>query len=349
MIPPPYDEPVDRRQRRPQRLDARGVRQALAGVRSPARHHHRRQLVAAHRRRERAAPDERVEGQGARLQAARVLEIVGLRGGRSRLAAPDGAGLRRCPRRSSAPGSRSTDMDLVDMHEAFAAQVASNLKALASQEVRRRRSSAATEAVGEIDPDEAQRQRRLDRASVTRSRRPARAWCSPRCASSRSAAGSTRSSRSARRAASAPPSFWRRMTTESAYPAAGNRAAQRALGRVRTDGVAVVTYDVPGEPVNTLKASFAASSSGVSTEIASDPRSRRPSSSRARPTRFIAGADIEMLKARHDGRRRRGAVRAGHARDRAHRRVAEADRRRGARRRARRRLRGRARLPRARR
>ncbi|MCK7477402.1 MAG: hypothetical protein M0C28_07875 [Candidatus Moduliflexus flocculans] len=44
-------------------------------------------------------------------------------------------------------------MDLVDMHEAFAAQVLSNLQAFASRELRPREASAATRPLGEIDPD----------------------------------------------------------------------------------------------------------------------------------------------------------------------------------------------------
>jgi acetyl-CoA acyltransferase len=43
-------------------------------------------------------------------------------------------------------------MDLVDIHEAFAAQVASNLKALASKKFAQEH-LGRSEAVGEIDPD----------------------------------------------------------------------------------------------------------------------------------------------------------------------------------------------------
>ena len=49
------------------------------------------------------------------------------------------------------------------------------------------------------------------------------------------------------------------MTFQPAYESTQQQqpALAKALSMlVRTDGVAVVTYDVPGEPVNTLKATF---------------------------------------------------------------------------------------------
>lgn len=55
------------------------------------------------------------------------------------------------PRALDRAGLRLADMDLVDMHEAFAAQVAANRKALASSAFARERLGRA-EAVGEIDP-----------------------------------------------------------------------------------------------------------------------------------------------------------------------------------------------------
>ena len=84
----------DRRQRRAQRLEARVVLEASAGVRQGPRNHHRRQLFAAHRRRERAALDERVEGQGARIPAARVFALFRVFGRRPRLAAAHGPSVR---------------------------------------------------------------------------------------------------------------------------------------------------------------------------------------------------------------------------------------------------------------
>ena len=57
----------------------------------------------------------------------------------------------RCRRRSAARDGTSADIDLVDMHEAFAAQVLSVLKMLASAPFARARLGRDT-AVGEIDP-----------------------------------------------------------------------------------------------------------------------------------------------------------------------------------------------------
>ena len=51
------------------------------------------------------------------------------------------------------------DIDLVEMHEAFAAQVASNLQALASPDFAKKAGWSAP--VGEVDRDAAQRERRL--------------------------------------------------------------------------------------------------------------------------------------------------------------------------------------------
>ena len=45
--------------------------------------------------------------------------------------------------------------------------------------------------------------------------------------------------------------------------------------RVRPEGVAVVTYDVAGEPVNTLKATFAADFERIFAEVERDPRMAR--------------------------------------------------------------------------
>jgi acetyl-CoA acyltransferase len=55
------------------------------------------------------------------------------------------------PRALERAGLSLKDMDLVDMHEAFAAQVASNLQALASAKFASEKLGKAT-AVGEIDP-----------------------------------------------------------------------------------------------------------------------------------------------------------------------------------------------------
>jgi acetyl-CoA acyltransferase len=55
------------------------------------------------------------------------------------------------PKALDRAGMKLADMDLVDMHEAFAAQVASNLKALASKSFAEEK-LGRSEAIGEIDP-----------------------------------------------------------------------------------------------------------------------------------------------------------------------------------------------------
>ncbi len=82
---------------------------------------------------------------------------------------------------------------------------------------------------------------------------------------------------------------------------------------VRPDGVAVVTYDVPGEPVNTLKASFAADFDRVFAEVARDPAVKAAVLISGKRDGFIAGADIEMLKAATTAAEAEALCRTGHA------------------------------------
>ena len=144
--------------------------QAQAGVRPQVRHGHRRQLVAAHRRRRGAAAHERGEGEGARATSRSATSA------RYAYAALDpGEQLLRArptprPSRSSAPGMTLGDIDLVEMHEAFAAQVLCNLQAFASQGVREEAGRSAP--LGEVDRREAQRARAAPSPSGTRSAPP---------------------------------------------------------------------------------------------------------------------------------------------------------------------------------
>jgi 3-hydroxyacyl-CoA dehydrogenase / enoyl-CoA hydratase / 3-hydroxybutyryl-CoA epimerase len=82
--------------------------------------------------------------------------------------------------------------------------------------------------------------------------------------------------------------------------------------RVRDDGVAVVTYDVPGEPVNTLKASFSKEFEAMLADIEKDPRVKAAVLISGKPDTFIAGADIEMLKAAHSAHDAEALCRVGH-------------------------------------
>lgn len=92
------------------------------------------------------------------------------------------------------------------------------------------------------------------------------------------------------------------MTTESMATGAkpADREARTGAGalsvEVRPDGVAMVRYDVPGEPVNTLKASFAADFERVLEETLRDERVIAAVLVSGKPDGFIAGADIEMVK-----------------------------------------------------
>ena len=64
---------------------------------------------------------------------------------------------------------------------------------------------------------------------------------------------------------------------------------------VGQDGVAVVFYDVPGEPVNTLRESFAADFEAAFAKMESDPAVKAIVITSAKPDSFVVGADVEML------------------------------------------------------
>jgi 3-hydroxyacyl-CoA dehydrogenase/enoyl-CoA hydratase/3-hydroxybutyryl-CoA epimerase len=82
--------------------------------------------------------------------------------------------------------------------------------------------------------------------------------------------------------------------------------------RVRNDGVAIVTYDVPGDPVNTLRASFSEEFLSMLSEVERDPRIKASILVSGKPDSFIAGADIEMLKAAKTAPEAEALSRAGH-------------------------------------
>jgi 3-hydroxyacyl-CoA dehydrogenase/enoyl-CoA hydratase/3-hydroxybutyryl-CoA epimerase len=87
----------------------------------------------------------------------------------------------------------------------------------------------------------------------------------------------------------------------------------RALSvEVRPDGVAVITYDVPGEAVNTIKATFAEEFERTFGEIASDPRVKAAVLISGKPDGFIAGADIDMLKGVKTAAEAEAMCRTGH-------------------------------------
>jgi len=64
---------------------------------------------------------------------------------------------------------------------------------------------------------------------------------------------------------------------------------------IGADGVALVVYDVPGEPVNTLRDTFAAEFDEEFGRIATDPKVRAVVLTSGKPDGFVAGADVQML------------------------------------------------------
>ena len=65
----------------------------------------------------------------------------------------------------------------------------------------------------------------------------------------------------------------------------------------RQDGVFVLRMNVPNEPVNTLKASFAEEFEKAFAEIEQDSACKAVVFTSSKKSGFIAGADISMLKA----------------------------------------------------
>ena len=97
----------------------------------------------------------------------------------------------------------------------------------------------------------------------------------------------------------------------AAHSSAGASASVLSI-RVRPDGVAVITYDVPGEPVNTLKATFAEEFERIFGEVARDPSIKAAILVSGKPDTWIAGADIEMLKAATTASQAEVMCRTGH-------------------------------------
>lgn len=75
-------------------------------------------------------------------------------------------------------------------------------------------------------------------------------------------------------------------------------AGPQALSfEVTEAGVAVITYDVPGESMNTLRADFASSFERVFAEVNDNPDVRASVLISGKSDSFIAGADVKMLDA----------------------------------------------------
>jgi 3-hydroxyacyl-CoA dehydrogenase/enoyl-CoA hydratase/3-hydroxybutyryl-CoA epimerase len=82
--------------------------------------------------------------------------------------------------------------------------------------------------------------------------------------------------------------------------------------RVRDDGVAVVTYDVPGEPINVLKASFNDEFRALFADLEQSEEIKAAVLISGKTDSFIVGADIEMLKAVTTSREGEALCRTGH-------------------------------------
>lgn len=103
-----------------------------------------------------------------------------------------------------------------------------------------------------------------------------------------------------------------RTERQGAAPAAAAEKSPVTLA-VRPDGVAVITYDVPGEAVNTLKPTFAADMERISAQIEGDPGIKAAILVSGKADTWIAGADIEMLKEITTAAQAEALSRAGHA------------------------------------
>ncbi len=64
---------------------------------------------------------------------------------------------------------------------------------------------------------------------------------------------------------------------------------------VRLDNIAIITIDVPGEKMNTLKAEFASQVRAIIKQLRENKELRGVVFISAKPDNFIAGADINMI------------------------------------------------------
>lgn len=77
----------------------------------------------------------------------------------------------------------------------------------------------------------------------------------------------------------------------------GNEKKKALSLEVRDDGVAVITYDVPGETVNTLQASFAEDFKEVYERLKTDDKIKAAVLISGKKDTWVAGANIDMLSA----------------------------------------------------
>ena len=80
---------------------------------------------------------------------------------------------------------------------------------------------------------------------------------------------------------------------------------------VRLDNIAVITIDVPGEKMNTLKAEFASQVRAIIKQLRENKELRGVVFVSAKPDNFIAGADINMIGNLQNGARSGSSGAAG--------------------------------------
>ena len=92
---------------------------------------------------------------------------------------------------------------------------------------------------------------------------------------------------------------------------AGEYSSPSLLVELRTDGVAVIRFDLQGEVQNVLQAGFAEEFSSVLSRLAQEPTLKAVVFTSGKPDSFIAGADIRMLHGIHRAEQAAELSRAG--------------------------------------
>ena len=174
------------------------------------------------------------------------------------------------------------DIDLVEMHEAFAAQVLSNLRGIRVAVLGGTRRRVASHWPG--GSREAQRHGRLDRdrPSIRRDR------CANHDDASERAAAPRRTVRTDDRV---------RGRRYGLRDGRGAHMSTTALNVEVADGIAVVTFDLPGESVNKFNKAVIAELTALLDRFDSDEAIRAAVLLSGKPDVWIAGADIEEFLA----------------------------------------------------
>ena len=201
------------------------------------------------------------------------------------------------PKALERAGIAWSELGLVEIHEAFAAQVLSNVQAWASREW--------AERLGLLGPGGRsglgahQRHGRVDRHRTSVRARRERGW----------------SRRSPTRCAAAPCSsadLHLRARWDGRSPWCWSATSVARSPPPSTNGIAVVTFDLPGEPVNKLSAAVKNRVRGPAhPSSATKPAIRAAVLISGKPDTFIAGADIEEFTALTTGRGGATELRAG--------------------------------------